>query len=262
MSKLLRKLNDEGLRQFAEYIASGCNGSPPHHLLDGPGTSDPLRVAIVLVPPAFADRYEFGQYLVKRLANLDAAAISSDRHLWTWLALFWFDDLCPLRADGTRDVKEEHRYIYSNDFRYYYRHLVRSPWYIVRHHGENGRFMLMGSKQSDHPLSVHGEILEQIGGRQQVFASRPIVAAASRIYTEPETGRPRRGVAGRGRGSAYRFGMVLRQLDLTYDPEAMPEDGLINILPAEFEHWKKQLGKIGDMNVQSGKSPTELSAPS
>jgi hypothetical protein len=237
MSKVLRRLNDEGIRLFGEYLASGAQGKPPHHLLTEPETSEPIQKIIILSSQAFADRYEFGQYLVKTLAPLDGVTIPSDRYLWSWLALLWLDQLCPQRADGSRDVKEEHRYIYANDFRYYYRHLVRSPWYVVRQHGENGRFLLTATKPSDHPLSVHGEILEQIGGRQQVFGSRPIVAAASRMYTDPATGRPRRGVAGRGRGSAFRFGMVLRQLDLTYDPEVMPESALLGILPKEFSHW-------------------------
>ncbi len=239
MSRTVRKLNDEGIRLFGEYLAAGANGKPPHELLTRPDTSEPLPKIIILPNQLFGDRYEFGKYLVGALSPLDAAAISGDRHIWTWLALLWFDQLCPQRADGSRDVKEEHRYIYSNDFRHYYRHLVRSPWYVVRHHGSNGRFLLIPSRPSEHPLSVHGELLEQIGGRQQVFGSKPIVAAASRMYTDPSTGRPRRGVAGRGRGSAFRFGMVLRQLELTYDPEVMPENGLINILPAEFNQWKE-----------------------
>jgi hypothetical protein len=260
MSQLIRKLTDEGIRLFGEYLASGAPGKPPHQLLTGPDTSEPLSKLIVVQTKIYADRFEFGRVLVELLSPLDPAIVSADRHLWSWLALFWFDQLCPQRADGTRDVKEEHRYIYTNDFRYYYRHLVRSPWYVVRHHGDSGRFLLMGTKPSEYPLSVHGEILEQIGGRQQVFGSRSIVAAASRLYADPSTGRPRRGVAGRGRGSAFRFGMVLRQLDLTYDPEIMPSDGLINILPAEFDNWKEKKTNIATSEKQSART-TELQAP-
>src|SRR5262249_38391196 len=88
-------------------------------------------------------------------------------------------------------------------------------------------------------------ILEQLGGRQQVLASRLIVAAANKMYLDPATGRPRTGVAGSGRGSARRFGLVLRQLDLTYDPEEMADGGLVQILPAEFEKWKRNPGLKG-----------------
>ena len=143
-------------------------------------------------------------------------------------------------------MQEDYRYILSGDYRHYYRHLVRSPWYLVRQHGENARFLLLASKQNEYPLSVHGEILEQVGGRQQVLASKPIIAAANKMYLDPSTRRPRRGAAGSGRGSARRFGLVLRQFDLTYDPEVMPDDGLINILPDEFEVWKKHLPKSAE----------------
>jgi hypothetical protein len=45
-------------------------------------------------------------------------------------------------------------------------------------------------------------------------------------------------VAGKGGGSIRRFARVLRQLDLTFDPEILPSGGLSNILPAEFNSWK------------------------
>ena len=115
-----------------------------------------------------------------------------------------------------------YRYILSSDYRYYYRHLVRSPWQLVRQHGKFAQLLLIAPQKQDFPLSVHGEILEQFGGRQQVLSSRPIVEAAFKMYFDTSTNRPRRGVAGSGRGSARRFGLVLRQLDLTYDSEAIP----------------------------------------
>jgi hypothetical protein len=238
---VMRKLNDEGVRRFAEHLDDGAPGEAPLSLLQNPETSETLFPPLVIADHAFENRYEFGVWLNRRLELFDATMISGDRNLWTSLALRWFDQICPKRVDGTRDVKEPYRYILSTDYRHYYRHLVRSPWQLVRLHGENARFLLVSPRENDHPLSVHGEILEQFGGRQQVLGSRPIVAAASRLYLNPETGRPRKGVAGSGRGSARRFGLVLRQLDLTYDPEVMPDDGLIRILPAEFSAWRRHL---------------------
>lgn len=252
--QMLRKLNDEGVRRFAEYLNSGAPGDAPLPLLQDPRTSEQLFPPVVLGDYTFANRFDFGAYLNQRLAAFDAATISGDRNLWTSLALFWLDQICPRRADGTRDVKETYRYILSTDYRHYYRHLVRSPWHLVNVHGEKARFLLVAPREQDHPLSVHGEILEQFGGRQQVLASRPIIAAASKLYLQPDTGRPRKGVAGSGRGSARRFGLVLRQLDLTYDPTVMPDDGLIKILPEEFESWRKNLQ---DADSRSGtEAPT------
>jgi len=239
----LRKLNDEGVRRFSEYLNDGAPGDAPLSLLQNPETSDRLSRVVVVAERAFENRYDFGVWLNWTLAGFDPAMISGDQSLWTSLALLFFDQICPKAGDGTRDVKELYRYILSTDYRHYYRHLIRSPWQLVRLHGENARLLLVAPQQRDYPLSVHGEILEQFGGRQQVLGSKPIVAAASKLYLDAETGRPRKGVAGSGRGSARRFGLVLRQLDLTYDPEAMPDERLIGILPAEFETWRKRLRK-------------------
>jgi hypothetical protein len=249
MIKRLRKLNDEGIRRFAQYLADGAADEAPISLLDNPETSEQLVPTVIVSDRGFGSRYDLGVYLNSLLGAFDAALISGDRNLWTSLALLWFDQICPKRSDGTRDVKEEYRYVLSGDYRHYYRHLVRSPWYLLRQHGENARFLLVASKQNDHPLSVHGEILEQFGGRQQVLASKPIIAAANKMYLDPATGRPRKGAAGSGRGSARRFGLVLRQLDLTYDPEVMPDNGLIQILPDEFAVWKRHLEKAAEQRA-------------
>jgi hypothetical protein len=238
VSYRLRRLNDEGVRRFADYLAGGAEGFSPIDLLDNPETSDALPVPVSLGSGRFNDRFEFGIYLKTLFKNHNAAALGSDRNLWTSMALYWFEQLCPLKS-GTRDVGEEYRYILSGDYRHYYRHLVRSPWHLVQVHGENARILLVAPRKQDYPLSVHGEIMEQLAGRQQVLASRRIIAAANKMYLDPQTLRPRTGVAGSGRGSARRFGIVLRQFDLTYDPEIMPDGGLVAVLPSEFEKWKK-----------------------
>jgi len=168
----------------------------------------------------------------------DPSAIANDAGLWSALALAYFDRLCPADASGDRITREQYRYILSTDYRHYYRHLVRSPWQLVRDHKHNAQFLLIAPREQQHPLSVHGEILEQFGGRQQILASKPIIEAAYKMYFDPRTERPRTGVAGSGRGSARRFGMVLRQLDLTYDPACMSDDLLIAVLPNEFEKWR------------------------
>lgn len=241
MSGKFRKLNQSGLSAFSDYIRDGAESPPPHHLLESPDTSSPLHVSIQPGTGQFDDRYRFGVYLNTLLKDLDPAAISSDAGLWSALALHWFDRLCPPDAGGKRELKQEYRYLLSSDYRHYYRHLVRSPWQLVKDHGEASRFLLISPRKHTHPLSVHGDILEQFSGRQKVLGSRPIIKAANKLYFDDKKLRPRTGVAGNGRGSARRFGIVLRQLDLTYDPECMSDSAFINILPDEFEKWRTML---------------------
>ena len=239
MKARFRKLNEAGVSAFRDYIREGAVGAPPIHLLDGPETSTPLPHKIRPGTAQFDDRYMFGVYLGTLLRDFDPTAISGDTGFWSALALIWFDRLCPLDASGNRLLKQEYFYVLSSDYRHYYRHLVRSPWQLVKDHGPSSRFLLISPKRQPEPLKVHGEILEQFGGRQQILGSRPVIKAANRLYFDGRKQRPRTGVAGNGPGSARRFGLVLRQLDLTYDPECMSEDALIGILPGEFEKWRK-----------------------
>ncbi len=252
MTTALRKLNEEGMRRFADYISAGAHGPAPVDLLTNPETSEPIARTIVPGAGIFPNRYLFGVYLNSLLNSFDPAAIANDAGFWSALALFWFDRLCPAGAGGQRVVREQYRYILSTDYRHYYRHLVRSPWQLVRDHRENARFLLIAPREQQEPLSVHGEILEQFGGRQQVLASKPIIRAANRMYFDTESERPRTGVAGSGQGSARRFGLVLRQLDLTYDPACMTENALIAILPKEFDRWRQFAGTASENPATAG----------
>jgi hypothetical protein len=233
----LRKLNEFGLEEFQNWLDLGAEGPAPLQLAKSASTSSLVSADIKIPQRPFRDRYDFGRELVAMLKPLDVARISNDRQLWTTLALVWFDQLCPPLSMG-RKLDKTYRYILSADYRHYYRHLVRSPWQLVRDHGENARLLLLSPLDNPYPLRRHGEILEQLGGRQSVLRSQSLIAEANRLYASPLTGRPKKGVAGSGRGSVRRLALVLRQLDLTYDVERLPEGRLVSILPKEFDRWQ------------------------
>lgn len=237
----LRKLNTEGLNRFEEWLADGAPGETPLALAKESTTSVPIPYEINLSLDKFSDRFVFGKYLVDALAPLDSLQLSSDRALWTTLALIWFDQICPNFANGGRRLVRDYHYILSTNYRHYYRHLVRSPWQLVRDNGEAAKFLLLPRIDNPYPLMRHGELIEQISGRQSVLRNRSIISAASQLYSDPKSGRPFRGVAGRGRGSVNRFGMVLKQLDLTFDIEGMKNGKLLGILPTEFDRWKGEI---------------------
>ncbi|HEY5713012.1 MAG TPA: hypothetical protein VIT38_14050 [Allosphingosinicella sp.] len=237
--RVFRKLNDEGLDEFETWLAAGAPGEVPVHLLSGPTTSVPVP-NVTLGRPETTNRYEFGQWLNAKLAAIDSVEISVDRHLWSSLALLFFDHICPPLAGGRR-LDKMYRYVLSTDYRHYYRHLVRTPWQLVRDHGENARLLLLPVTDRPYPLRIHGEILEQLGGRQSVLRSRPLIAEASRLYSDPKTGRPRPRVASKNMGGTVRrLGAVLRQFDLTYDVENLGGGELLQLLPREFDRWKAE----------------------
>lgn len=238
MTMRLKRLNAQGLQEFEQWLTDGAKDKLPLHLARDASTSDPVPHDIELTQDKFDDRFALGTYLVRTLAPFDEAAISSDRLLWTTLALIWFDQICPNFSNGGRRLGQSYRYVLSADYRHYYRHLVRSPWQLVKDHGENSKFLLLPAGDIPFPLRRHGELLEQLGGRQSVLRSPSLISEASSLYSDPQSGRPRRGVAGSGGGSARRLGLVLRQLDLTFDVEAMGNGKLLDILPVEFDRFK------------------------
>ncbi len=213
-------------------------GQTALELLANQTTSTPVS-GIMIGKPVVTDRYAFGQYLLELLSPLNQPDLSADRHLWSSLALLWFDHLCPPLGSG-RKLDKLYRYVLSTDYRHYYRHLVRSPWQLVRDHGPNARLLLLSTAERPHPLRIHGEILEQLGGRQSVLRSKSIIAEANLLFGDPVTGRPKPRVASKNiGGTVRRLGMVLRQLDLTFDVEDMPPNGLVSLLPREFDRWKQ-----------------------
>ena len=234
--KVFRKLNDDGLDEFESWLAAGAPGQAPRDLLGSPSTSVPVH-GLVLTQPKVENRYELGIWLNQQLAELNLVELSVDRHLWTSLSLFLFDHICPPFSRG-RKLSKMYSYILSNDYRHYYRHLVRTPWQLVRDHAENSRLLLLSTSDRPFPLRVHGEILEQLGGRASVLRSKSLIAEANRLYGDPKTGRPRARVASKNMGGTVRrLGAVLRQFDLTYDVENLGGGMLISLLPREFDRW-------------------------
>ena len=77
-------------------------------------------------------------------------------------------------------------------------------------------------------------LLDQLAARQFVIASPTLIAAARRLYTDPRTGRQRRGAGAKGKGSPRRLALIANQLALTYDIHNMSVDQFMKILPREF----------------------------
>ena len=88
------------------------------------------------------------------------------------------------------------------------------------------------------PPHQPGDIAEQLASRQELVTNPSVMEVATRLYINPETGRPKRGAAGRGPGSARRLAAVLNQLDLTWDLYGLDPDKLLDLLPEEFNQFQ------------------------
>jgi hypothetical protein len=89
-----------------------------------------------------------------------------------------------------------------------------------------------------------GDWVEQLASRQERITNPAIIAAANRLYFDPNTRKPKRGAAPNWRkpGTLRRFGDVLDQLDLTYDLYSMSSSDLVSLLPGEFSTYLNDQG--------------------
>ena len=175
---------------------------------------------------------------MRLLADQDHQTVSFDRGLWSWLAAFYFEQLCPRDEEGNRTMRKEYVYALSES-RIYYRHLVRTPWFLVKTHGDCCRFLLIARDGDPAPLSRQSYLLDQLAARQFVISSPSLIGVAARLYSDARTGQPTRGAGAKGSGSPRRLALIANQLSLTYDIHDMPVDRLLKILPEEFgARWR------------------------
>lgn len=234
----VRILNEDGVRRFREFLTaarSGSTESPPMDILTDGLYSEPFPVTVDLSNRELPDAFELGEYLVTAFSVCEARDISRNHALWSWLALLFFDTICPKTSNGTRKVLEDAVYILGPTyiFNRYYRHAVRTPWQAVRVHGNFAKILLLTSGRG-----TRTEFAEQLGAYADIFGCANVIAAAYRLWFDEITQRPKKGSGGKGPGSPRRLTTVVRQLQLTYDLSDCPLPDFLDLLPPEFEKWK------------------------
>lgn len=236
----VRVLNAEGLAKFSEYLAAlriKPSETPPFALLTDGRYSDPFDPPLTVELRSFASAYEIGTYMTTVFQGCESRLISRNHGLWSWLALFYFDQLCKLDISGNRKPLEDAVYILEERFSHYryYRHGIRTPWMAVKEHGEYAKVLLLTSGRG-----TKTDIAEQLGARQHLFANRTIITAAYAMYFDVMQQRPRRGAGGKGSASVRRLATIAGQLELTYDLQACAPSKFLTLLPREFDKWVKQ----------------------
>jgi hypothetical protein len=230
----LRSLTAAGLSAFTEYLASpesATDESMPMFLLENSRYSEAF--ADVEVPrKKFASRLDLASSLNRVLKDELSARLNRNVGVWSWLALFYLEQLAPLK-DGERPLGKAYRYILSEDFRHVHRHLVAGAYYIFRKHREHSRALLTG------PVSTGGDLVEQIGSRMDFIFNEGLIRTVDALYFDPDKERPKKGATNRKKpGTVRRFITVLQQLERTYDLYGMDSPEILALLPPEFNSWR------------------------
>lgn len=237
----LRRFNADGVSAFAIYrarLALEPSLPPPLELLDDPALTEGLPGEIEVPPRSFANRLEAGQFLNELIERAAINLPERDQGLWSWLTLFYFDEVCPADGNGKRSPKHEARLLpILDNHQRFYRHLLLGPFLIVRAHRDNPqRAIAMLCKPLDEP----GEIAEQLASRKELVTNRAVAEAATQLYYDPAKASFKRGAGSDVRGAARRLATLLNQLDLTWYLYGLSSAELLHLLPKEFDRFRSQ----------------------
>ncbi len=237
MGDLVRILNEEGTRKFRQYLAdlrAGSTSTPSRDILTDAWCSAKLPINIEIENQTFDNRMEAAKYLYETLRPLGHSKIDQNVGLWSWLSLYYFDQVCPISKTGKRSPGLDYRYILDTDFRFYYRHNLFGSYIMYLLHGESVPLLLYN------PLSQTNKFHLELACRQGFITNRGIIEAANFLYFDDNRAIPKRGAAVTTRkpGTLFRFIDVVQQLDLNYDLYSMTGKEVLDLLPTEFNEWK------------------------
>ena len=244
MRQPIRQMNAKGITESKSYLATlraGQVAAPfPNHVLTDTEYSDVLEPATSIEARSFADRRQAGQYLSEKLAHFPIEEVQQNYGLWSWLGIFYFNNLVNRDDSGNPDLGRDSDAAYVLDPATPgwgdNRHRLLMAYETYTLHGENAWFML------DQPVNSAGQLTNRLSGKPTIFRSRGIVKLAHLLYADPLTRSTKRGFGGGGQnqrspGNLMRFIDVLDQLYMTYDVYGMTAEELMKLLPSEFDRW-------------------------
>jgi len=233
----LREFNDDGIDRFREYLTRARQESdvePPWELLDDRSLTRDVLPVVELDRPGFSTKRQAAEYLHEALMPLADRDILKNAGLWTWLSLYYFDDVCPKQKSTRRILKDYYYIYYADNGMYYYRHLLAVS-YLVRLVAPHSNRLLL-----DTPLRSLTGIVES-AMRQLVLTRIPcIFEVIDRLYYDESRHGLRPGALGsqpRAGDLKNRLPARIRQLQRTYDLHCLNADQLIQLLGPEFGSW-------------------------
>lgn len=231
----VRSLTTSGMERFRGYLGDLKDNAgllPPLGLLDSGEFSEAIDGAPKIERVELKTKREAAEYLSSALHPLHGPAIMRDAGLWSWLALFLFDEVCPGPARKPR--AESHYILDAHNFRRRYRHLLATPYRIIKEIPDHNRIFLNA------PLPVHGDLIEQTMSKLYLIRQPAVRELIDRLYYDKSAGKAKRGIlptrAKKG-DLRNRLPIRLRQLGPTYDLPSLNGDQLLELLGAEFAAW-------------------------
>ena len=239
---IIRKLTDKGIERFRDYLAELRQGSktpPPAILLENSEFSTPFKGDSEIELRTFRNRLNIAQYLDQTLDGIFNDSLQDDVRLWSWLSLYFFDQVCPVEENGLRKPGRDCRHILEPGYPNGHRHLLAGPYlvYAVYGLGQHLSRLLLWT-----PLHLESQFHNELAGRQTLITNKGLLEAADILYFNESENKPKRGtqVKKNSPGTLLRFINIIQQLDLTYDLYSMSGEEILALLPPEFDRWKER----------------------
>ena len=183
----------------------------------------------------FKNRYDFGKYLYEIFRSKH---VEKEIGMLSWLALLYFDQVCKKSDKSNRlQILSKYRYIpeIENSWRFY-RHLVLTPILVWQRLKEDSILLL------SNPLHESGDAIEQLMSRQDFIANENILTVARKLFFDEQKKKPKpRAFSDSEPGNAKRLARdIVPQLSMTYDLYETPINVIMELLPEEFDEWKKK----------------------
>lgn len=244
----LRRLTTSGISKFSLYLDQ-LETEPkrlvPEQLITSIEDSELVHDGPELEKRRFGSRLAAAKYLDEQFTKSGLNEVERDAGLWSWLALYYFDELCPADSGGSRSVGERARYIAEPAyFRRYYRHLLLGPFKIYSAHRDDpARAMALLCQ----PLHIIDDIIAQLAAYYELVSNKSVVEVATTLYIDLGTGKRKKGAGGKGAGSPRRLADILNQFDVTWDLYGMNVSELLGVLPKEFDRFRTVhgIGRLG-----------------
>jgi len=242
---ILRQFNGQGINAFKRFLAECRQNSAtpvPQALLEDDALTLKVAPSIEVTPQRFTQRQDAADYLTTILEGLPSDDIAKNAGLWTWLSLFYFDEVCPPQ-NGHRNVKNDYYYIFEpGNMRHFYRHLLFIAWYAKRVSHPFDRLYMKRTFSSLDKITV------QVMKRLYLARIPCIFEVLDRLYWDVQRNGPRRGIVDERKVTPgdldHRFPQRIRQLEKTYDLFSLTADQLIDLLGEEFNFADKAAVKI------------------
>lgn len=246
----LRRLTSDGLAGFAAYLTNlkaEPTLRPPGHLLAAASASEAMPGNFEVQNRIFRTRLEVAKFLDQLLSPASIPQVERDAGLWAWLALFYFDQLCPLGRAGARRPGEHARYIPQIDSsRRYYRHMLLGPFVMLRAHKDKPDRLL--ALLSNPPSVATSETYRLFIENPTLIACRAVVDTATWLYFDFDREKIKRGAGSKDAGGCRRLIDFLQQIDCTFDLPVLNQDRLRSLLPEEFSKFWPRQSRLPGMN--------------